>query len=40
MFHWCFKNVHIAHSDVLAFSLSCIYAIYSAMYWKRAEKYD
>lgn len=40
MFHWCFKNVHTAHIDVLAFLLSCIYAVYGAMYGKRAEKYD
>ena len=38
MFHWCFKNVHTAHIDVLAFSLSCIYAVYGAMYEKRAGK--
>ena len=39
MFHWCFKNVQTAHDTVLAFSLSCIYAIYGAMYGKMAEKY-
>ena len=39
MFRYCFKNVHTAHIGVLAFPLSCIYAIYSAMYGKRAEKY-
>ena len=38
MFHWCFKNVHTAHDTVLAFSLSCIYAVYGAMCWKRAGK--
>ena len=38
MFHYRFKFVQFAHNDVLAFSLSCIYAIYSAMCGKRAGK--
>ncbi len=40
MFHYRFKNVQTAHNDVLAHSLFLIYAIYSAMYGKRAEKYS
>ena len=39
MFHYRFKNVQTVHDDVLAFPLSCIYAVYGAMYGKRAEKY-
>ena len=38
MFHYRFKFVQFAHIGVLVHSLVLIYAIYSAMYWKRAGK--